>query len=89
MPITSIRITSYNVCYTKLLRIVGWVATHDQPALVNDTLSDPRHLREVAVETSFDARSILCVPLKVEGEVIGVVEVLNKTAGQQFSYNFV
>lgn len=66
--------------------IVGWVATHDQPALVNDTLSDPRHLREVALETSYEAHSILCVPLKVEGEVIGVVEVLNRTDGQQFTH---
>ncbi len=66
--------------------IAGWVATHDQPALVNDTLSDPRYLREVAIETGYEAHSILCVPLKVEGQVIGVIEVLNKTAGQQFNY---
>ncbi len=65
--------------------IAGWVATHDQPALVNDTLGDPRHLRKVAIEASFEAHSILCVPLKVEGEVIGVVEVLNKADGQEFT----
>ncbi len=66
--------------------IAGWVATHDQPALVNDTLSDPRHLREVAENTGYRAHSILCVPLKVEGQVIGVVEVLNKIGGQQFTH---
>ncbi|MEW5960988.1 MAG: GAF domain-containing protein, partial [Chloroflexota bacterium] len=66
--------------------IAGWVASHDQPALVNDTLSDPRHLRAVAIETSYQAHSILAVPLKVEGKVIGVVEVLNKTDGQQFTH---
>jgi len=65
--------------------IVGWVATHDQPALVNDTLKDPRHLWEIAVETGYEAHSILCVPLKVEGQVIGVVEVLNKIGDQQFT----
>jgi GAF domain-containing protein/anti-sigma regulatory factor (Ser/Thr protein kinase) len=65
--------------------IAGWVATHDRPALVNDTLSDPRHLRQIAVETGYEAHSILCVPLKVEGQVIGVVEVLNKTGDQQFN----
>jgi GAF domain-containing protein/anti-sigma regulatory factor (Ser/Thr protein kinase) len=65
--------------------IAGWVASNDQPALVNDTLSDPRYLREVAVETGFEAYSILCVPLKVEGQVIGVIEVLNKTGDQQFT----
>jgi GAF domain-containing protein/anti-sigma regulatory factor (Ser/Thr protein kinase) len=65
--------------------IAGWVATHDRPALVNDTLSDPRHLRQVAIETGYEAHSILCVPLKVEGQVIGVVEVLNKIGNQQFN----
>ncbi len=65
--------------------IAGWVATHDQPALVNDTLSDPRHLRWVAADTGYQAHSILCVPLKVQGKVIGVVEVLNKTDDQQFT----
>jgi len=65
--------------------IAGWVATHDQPALVNNTQSDARHLRQIAVETGYQAHSILCVPLKVEGQIIGVVEVLNKTGGQQFT----
>ena len=65
--------------------IAGWVATHDQPALVNNTHSDPRHLRKIAIETGYEAHSILCVPLKVEGQVIGVVEVLNKIDGQQFT----
>ena len=66
--------------------IAGWVATHDQPALVNDTLSDPRYLRQIAVETGYEANSILCVPLKVEGQMIGVIEVLNKTGDQQFNH---
>ena len=66
--------------------IVGWVATNDQPALVNDTLTDPRHLREIAIETGYETHSILAVPLKVEGRVIGVVEVLNKTGNQQFTH---
>jgi len=65
--------------------IAGWVATHDSPALVNNTLSDPRHLRQIAIDTGYQADSILCVPLKVEGRVIGVVEVLNRTGGQQFT----
>jgi signal transduction histidine kinase len=66
--------------------IAGWVATHDQPALVNDTHSDPRHLRQIAIETQYWPDSILCVPLKVEGQVIGVIEVLNRIGGQQFNF---
>ncbi|OQY47034.1 MAG: hypothetical protein B6242_05985 [Anaerolineaceae bacterium 4572_78] len=67
--------------------IAGWVARHDQPALVNDTLKDIRHLRQVARETGYETHSILCVPLKVEGRVIGVVQVLNKTEGRQFTHH--
>ncbi len=65
--------------------IAGWVATHDQPALVNDAHSDPRHLYRIASETGYEAHSILCVPLKVENRVIGVVEVLNQTSKQRFT----
>lgn len=65
--------------------IAGWVASEDKPALVNNTQSDARHLRQIATETGYEAHSILCVPLKVEGQVIGVVEVLNKIGGQQFT----
>ena len=65
--------------------IAGWVATHDQPALVNDAGSDPRHLFEIADKTGYQAHSILCVPLKVEDQVIGVVEVLNTASKQRFT----
>ncbi len=65
--------------------IAGWVARHDTPTLVNDARNDPRHLRQFALDTGYEAHSILCVPLKVEGSVIGVVEVLNKIGGQPFT----
>ncbi|MCB9106704.1 MAG: GAF domain-containing protein [Anaerolineales bacterium] len=64
--------------------IAGWVAAHDEPALVNDTQADPRYSREVAAQTGYETRALLCVPLKVNGEVIGVVEALNRTDGQEF-----
>ena len=66
--------------------IAGWVAGHDQAALVNDTLNDSRYLRQIGIEVGYEARSILCVPLKIGGKVIGVVEALNKTGGRQFNY---
>lgn len=65
--------------------IAGWVANHDIPALVNDPYSDPRHLREIAHTIGYEAHSILCVPLKVEGRVIGVVEALNRAGKRPFT----
>jgi GAF domain-containing protein len=65
--------------------IAGWVATHDHPAIVNDPLRDTRHLRKFALDIGYEAHSLLCVPLKVEGHIIGVVEALNKIDGQPFN----
>lgn len=64
--------------------IAGWVAAHDEPALVNNVQADPRHARLAAQQADYEARSILCVPLKVNNEVIGVVEALNRTDGLEF-----
>ncbi|MEM7032704.1 MAG: GAF domain-containing protein, partial [Chloroflexota bacterium] len=65
--------------------IAGWVAQNDEPALVNDVPNDPRFLHSVADETGFQVHSVVCVPLKIEERVIGVVEALNKMDGGQFT----
>lgn len=59
--------------------IAGWVAANDTPAIVNAAADDPRHLRQMARDVGYEAHLILCVPLKVDARVIGVVEALNKT----------
>ena len=62
--------------------IAGWVAQTGQPTLVHDTTQDPRWFDGVDDRTGFVTRSILCVPLLVKGELIGIVEVLNKKQGK-------
>ena len=64
--------------------VAGWVTTHGEPALINDTSQDPRHTSQVDVATGFITRSILCVPLAVKGRIIGVLEVINKRGGENF-----
>ena len=39
---------------------------------------DPRFLTQVDATTGFVTKSILCVPLRLKGTVIGVIEVMNK-----------
>lgn len=58
--------------------IVGWVATHREPLIVNNPRQDNRFSLEVDEEFSFITRSILCVPLIARGKLIGIIEVLNK-----------
>jgi GAF domain-containing protein len=62
--------------------IVGWIAAHGAPVIANDVRDDPRFLSDIDAATHFDTRSILGAPLKLDGRVIGVIEVLNKLDGQ-------
>jgi signal transduction histidine kinase len=64
--------------------IAGWVATHCQSVVVNDVTQDPRFSRRVDVRTGFLTRSIAAVPLQVKGQIIGVLEVLNKNSEEGF-----
>ena len=50
--------------------ITGWVARHGKPALVGDVIQDKRY---VSVRSA--VRSELAVPLEVQGEVRGVINV--------------
>jgi len=61
--------------------IAGWVAQHGRSLLVPDVRKDPRFYAQVDRTTGFESRSILCVPLKTRGQVIGVLEVINKLKG--------
>jgi DNA-binding response OmpR family regulator len=58
--------------------IAGWVAGHGRPLLVPNVQKDPRFFADVDQSTGFQSRSILCVPLKAKGRVIGVLEAINK-----------
>ncbi len=61
--------------------VAGWVAQYGEPLNVPDAYADPRFYPDVDAASGFVTRSILCVPLKVEGEVIGVMEAVNKRSG--------
>ncbi len=64
--------------------IAGWTAVNGEPAIVNDTATDPRFAGGFDRESGFVTRSILCVPLTFEGRVIGVLELLNKKDDGKF-----
>ena len=61
--------------------IVGWVAEHAEPLIVNDVYKDRRFFSRVDSDSGFRTDSILAVPLKVEQRVIGVIEAINKETG--------
>lgn len=55
--------------------ITGWVARHGKPALVGDVTQDQRY-----VSVRREVRSELAVPLEVQGEVRGVLNVDSERA---------
>lgn len=63
--------------------VAGWVARHGEPLLVPDVQQEPRWYGEV--EDGFSTRSVLCVPLKTNDHVIGVLQALNKKGATGFS----
>jgi two-component system NtrC family sensor kinase len=65
--------------------IAGWVVLHGEPLIVNNVTEDERFCKDVDEITGFDTRSIMCAPLVVCGNVLGVIEVLNKLDGSDFN----
>jgi signal transduction histidine kinase len=56
----------------------GWVFRRGQPLIIQDTKADQRHFKVVDRVTKHETHSLVAVPLLVRGEVIGVLEALNK-----------
>jgi Nif-specific regulatory protein len=61
--------------------IAGLVAQKGEPLLIPDVTNDPRWYKQISESTGFQTRSIACVPMKVAGETIGVVEIIDKEDG--------
>lgn len=59
----------------------GWVHRHRQPITLADVLGDERYNVELDHRIGLEVRSILAVPVFMNGESIGVMEVFNKREG--------
>ncbi|MCH7915362.1 MAG: GAF domain-containing protein [Deltaproteobacteria bacterium] len=65
--------------FPKNLGISGHVVTTGETLNIADAYKDPRFNQEVDQKTGFRTRTILCMPItNAAGEIIGVVQVLNK-----------
>ncbi len=59
--------------------IVGKAAMSGELIMVADTRLDPSHYKEVDVATGIEIRSILSLPFRSRGEVIGVLNLVDST----------
>ena len=65
--------------------ICGHVAQTGQPMLVPDVRQEPRFYAEAERLTGFETHSILCVPVRVLGRTVAVIQVVNKADGTAFT----
>ncbi|MBN1936980.1 MAG: GAF domain-containing protein [Anaerolineae bacterium] len=66
--------------------VVGWVAETGQSTLVPDAKSDQRHLVDVDRSSTYRTRSLICAPMKgPDGQIVGVLELLNPLGGGSFT----
>ena len=61
--------------------IAGHVAAAGEALLIPDVSKDPRWYKEISESVRFETQSIACVPMKLEGAVIGVVQIIDKQDG--------
>ncbi len=65
--------------------IAGWVALNDRSLVVNDAENDSRHFSLIGEDTGYITNNLIAVPLRAKDEVIGVLEVINKSDGDNFN----
>jgi signal transduction histidine kinase/putative methionine-R-sulfoxide reductase with GAF domain len=74
------------VCGTRVKMddsIAGWVAKHGQPLLVTNIEEDPRFGRPNGHQ--YETKSLLSVPVKIDGRVVGVININNKISCTPFT----
>ena len=64
-------------------QLTGWMLKNQKPLLVNNLATDKNF--EAVVEGEFPIRSLLSVPLRAKGEMVGLLNVFNKQSGGGFT----
>jgi len=67
--------------------IAGWVAEKGNSLIVDDVAKDKRWAKKIDTSTKFTTKSLICVPLILEKEIVGVMEVINKKDKECFDKN--
>lgn len=65
--------------------IVGKTYTTGRPYITTDARNDPNFYSSVDADTAYRTRSILCVPIRIERSVVGVLELINRSGGQAYN----
>lgn len=58
--------------------LAGWVIEKGDAVRVDDASRDPRCSKTIGDMVGYDAKTVLCMPLRGRHEVLGAIELLNK-----------
>lgn len=61
--------------------LAGWVVEHGKYVNINDVQNDPRYFDGIEQKTKVITRSLAGIPLIVDGNVVGILEVINHRNG--------
>jgi Nif-specific regulatory protein len=67
------------------LGIAGSVVTHKRAEIVHDVSESTEFFKGIDDKSEFQTKAIMAAPMVYQGELIGVIEVLNKAGGGNFS----
>jgi hypothetical protein len=65
--------------------IAGAVLKNQQSEIINDVHQDPRFYGRIEADSGVVTRNMMVIPLTAGEEQIGVIEVLNKSGGEDFT----
>ena len=58
--------------------ISGWVAENKKSVLIKDCKNDKRFYGKADKKSTFETRTMMCVPLMIKQRVLGTIQVLNR-----------
>ncbi|MGC2064011.1 MAG: sensor domain-containing diguanylate cyclase [Thermodesulfovibrionales bacterium] len=65
--------------------IAGWVAHEGIPIVLPDVSQDDRFFRRIDSSSRHEAKSLMCVPIRSKGNILGVFEIINNTSSGSFT----
>lgn len=65
--------------------IAGHAAEAKTLVVVDDALTDEKHLKSMAKAVGFEVRNLVAMPVLIRGKVFGVIEVINRVGEERFS----
>lgn len=67
--------------FPKTKGVAGHVATTGETLNITDAYHDERFNREIDLQTGYTTTTLLCMPIFIRGNIIGVVQMVNKKSG--------